>query len=130
MGTRLVMSLGVLADRVMTQGAFDPMQQHHLIERLRAELGCNRAGGGREEEEEEEYKQLEKRARASKVHCILNVTSTMQCMEGFACVSLWCGRIGAENAGRERKNLYVAPQHLQVPEDEREWEGAVPYVLI
>lgn len=121
------MTLGVLADKVMTQGAFDPMQQHHLIERLRAELSSNNHQG---EEDAEEECELEKKVRASKVHCILNVTSTMQCMEGFACVSLWCGRIGAENAGRERRNLYVAPQHLRVPEDDREWEGAAPYVLI
>ena len=37
-GTRLVMSLGTLADDVMVNSAFNPMQQSHLIDRIRAQL--------------------------------------------------------------------------------------------
>ena len=69
-------------------------------------------------------------AKRMLVRCFLNVTSVMQCEDGFACVALSCTRIGAENAGSEVVNLYVAPQHLRIPADDSEWEGAAAYVLI
>ena len=119
-GTRLLVRLGDLAD-VMNQ-AFDPMLQAPLLERLEAELKDRPRNGQRST--------LRQLAHASMVRCFLNVTSVMRCVDGFACVALSCRRIGAENAGPEVMNLYVAPQHLKVPEDDREWECAVSYVLI
>ena len=164
--------------------AFEPMQQAHLIERLRMQIaqerkraqrqlavaagkrgrredgqegrgrrkrrrrirrrvqGQNGRGSARdggedddeeedaEEEEEEDFARLTDAVDKSMVRCYLNVTPVLNCVDGFACVAVMCYRTGAANAGKEVKNLYVAPQHLRLPADEREWDSAIAHVFV
>ena len=115
-GARLVLSVGTLA-RVFS-GAFEPLRQAGLVERIRAE------GDWGDEEE------LARRVSACMVRCFLNVTSVLQCMDGFACVAVSCIRVGAEDAGTTIRNLYVGPQHLRLPANEQEWEAAAHHVFV
>jgi hypothetical protein len=65
-----------------------------------------------------------------KVRCFLNVTSVLSCKDGLICVAVSCARRGAKHAGKEVKNLYVAPQDLQLPESDKQWEEAISYVFV
>lgn len=93
---------------------------------------ATKSGGIMEEDgdEDDNFTELVSRVEKSMVRCYLNVTSVMNCADGFACVAVSCELSGAKSAGKEIRNLYVGPQHLRIPEDEREWDGAIPFVFV
>jgi hypothetical protein len=64
------------------------------------------------------------------VRCFLNVTSVLNCEDGLVCVAISCVNRGARNAGKDVKNVYVAPQDLRMPESDRQWEESLSYVLV
>jgi hypothetical protein len=64
------------------------------------------------------------------VRCFLNVTSVLNCEDGLVCVAISCANRGARNAGKDVKNVYVAPQDLRMPESDRQWEESLSYVLV
>ncbi len=75
-------------------------------------------------------RELERLVRDSMVRCYLNVSSVLSCRDGFVCVAISCASAEAKNAGKDVKNFYVAPQHLLLPEDDRQWEAAVSHIVI
>lgn len=75
-------------------------------------------------------RELEKLVGESTVRCFLNVSSVLSCRDGFVCVAVSCAASDAKKAGNNIKNIYVAPQDLAMPEDDREWEGALSFIYI
>lgn len=91
------------------------------------------AANGRDSEDDDDdrdFGEMIRRVEQSMVRCHLNVTSVMQCVEGYVCVAVSCELSGAKNAGSDIRNLYVAPQHLKIPDDEREWDAAASHVFV
>jgi hypothetical protein len=64
------------------------------------------------------------------VRCFLSVTSVLNCEDGFVCVAVSCERIGANTAGTEMKNMYVAPQHLAMGSSDKQWDSALEHICI
>lgn len=152
-GAKLMLSVDALC-RIM--GSFQPRDQAHIIKHVKAQMaaedatpshaagssgqighsskgqrkkGVRRRSSVRDEEENGEDAAMHAVGKCM-VRCYLNVTSVLRCREGFACVAISCALTGARNAGREVRNLYVSPQHLQMPEDEQQWDKAFHYVFI
>ena len=69
-----------------------------------------------------------------KIVCVLLwlklILPPMQFQDGLVCIAVSCARKGAKNTGKEIKNIYVAPQDLRLPENDREWEDALAYILV
>ena len=64
------------------------------------------------------------------VRRFLNVTSVLSCKDGLVCIAVSCARKGARNAGKEVRNIYVAPQDLKLSDNEKQWDEAVSYIFI
>ena len=156
-GTRMLLSVKGIS---MIIKSFEPAQQEHIIgkiqtrieherssaqsnarsKRTRSERGArrreDRSGRGEEDtgedqgREQEDSSTMKSALNGSMVRCFLNVTSVLKCVDGFACVAVMCRRTGAKNAGKESKNLYVQPQFLRLPEDEREWDASSPFLYV
>lgn len=75
-------------------------------------------------------RELVKLVEESSVRCFLNVSPVLSCRDGFVCVTMSCAAADAKKAGSKAKNIYVAPQELSLPEDEREWESALSFIYI
>ena len=85
---------------------------------------------GRMESSSRNRLELKRLVMESKVRCYLNVSSVLSCRDGFACVAVSFASAGAKNAGKDVRNLYVAPQHLLIPEDDRQWEASLAHIII
>lgn len=130
-GTRFLLRVEALCNMV---DAFSPGDQSHIIKSVRAQMAeaqsSSRKGRGGAEARRPSDHAVMQGVCKSMVRCYLNVTSVLRCREGFACVALSCVTTGALHAGKEVKNLYVAPQHLVVPEDDQQWDRAFAYVFV
>jgi hypothetical protein len=74
--------------------------------------------------------ELHRAMEQSLVQCYLNVTSVLSCKDGLVCIAVSCARKDAKNAGKEVRNIYVAPQDLMVPEGDKQWEEALSYIFV
>jgi hypothetical protein len=74
--------------------------------------------------------ELQRAMEQSLVQCYLNVTSILSCKDGLVCIAVLCARKDAKNAGKEVKNIYVAPQDLMLPESDKQWDESLSYIFV
>jgi hypothetical protein len=134
-GTRLLMSISVLAHVIPL---LDASKQSHIrkevcarvLERQRMARATRKSASRNGEKSQSSSEDVDIGVAEFPVRCFLNTTSVQNCMHGLVCVAISCANSDARNAGREIRNLYVAPQHLALPEDDRAWDQAASYIYI
>jgi hypothetical protein len=111
----------------------DGLPTSHMKQRARSMhmlMHHNQEGGSMLDNTTKGRAELHKAMGKSLVQCYLNVTSVLSCKDGLVCVAVSCGRKDAKNAGKDVKNIYVAPQDLIMPEDDKQWDEALSYILV
>jgi hypothetical protein len=73
---------------------------------------------------------MQKRMEGCMLQCYLNVSSVLCNKDGLVCVSISCLRTKAEHAGMQVRSMYVPPQFLRMPRDEKQWGAALENIYI
>jgi hypothetical protein len=64
------------------------------------------------------------------LRCFMNVPSILCSRDGLVCVAVSCAKTGAHLAGNKMRNMYVPPQYLRMPHNDKQWDEALAYICV